>query len=127
MGKSSALGRQIAATIGILSVLLMSAFLPWRTASCFALDAVGEPAPQIICRADAASGHSRLVTSPDAPKHPDCAICLGLAGLALAVVAVALLDLVLGRLSHVLHIPRALCLHGVEGLLRFSRAPPLAA
>lgn len=129
MGKTSVIGRRIATTIGMLSILLFSVLLPFQAASCALFGASGEYVPQILCKADLGSGHSRLVAPPDelAPERPDCATCLGLAGLTLIFVTATVLGLALRRSAQAFPLPGALCLHGVEGFLRPSRAPPLAA
>lgn len=130
MGRVLVIDRRIGAALGVLSILFLSLLPLWRAAVCSGADGLSAFYPQIICKADASTGHSRLTASPDAPtpKHTECPICLGLVTLQLAVVAAALLGLALARSSQPIVFPTDLLMDGrLFGLLPSSRAPPFVA
>jgi hypothetical protein len=129
MGRVLLINQQLGAALGVLSVLLLSMLPPWHFAFCPATGGAESPFPQMICRGDLSSGHSRLSAGPDAPAQPQvqCPVCAGLAGLQLAIVAAVLLGLWPMILAQTLDIPADVDAANLFHLLPSSRGPPLAA
>jgi hypothetical protein len=129
MGRVSVIGSRVGTALGVLSVLLLTIFSPWRAVLCEAPDSLASPFPFAICKANMVTGHSQLATSPNAPAstYPDCPICLGLAGLVLAIAATPIFSFTLASFAFGRQFAKDPCRSGQFRLFRFSRAPPARA
>jgi hypothetical protein len=131
MGRDSPIYQRFAAALGMLSILFLSCALPWCAAFCPAPGGRDALPSLTICTVDRdasqASYGGGVTPHAPGPIQIQCPLCLGLAGLQLAIAAAILLGVAPAILAEKLASPANANASSWLRPLPSSRGPPSLA